>query len=62
MITHIIFTIILLLYCNVIRYYELKHYRILHSRRQYWMQLDGIEYSITIALISFIMGILKQIP
>lgn len=46
---------ILLLYCNLIRYFELRQNTSMSTWKQYWFKCNGILYSFNIIIISIII-------
>lgn len=58
---HIMFTLVILLYVNVIRYVELHEYTTMHTLKQYFINMYGIAYNVTIIIISIIFYLLKYL-
>jgi NADH:ubiquinone oxidoreductase subunit 4 (subunit M) len=54
-------TIILLIYCNLIRFLELKENTTMFSHMQYWFNYKGIVYSLNIIGISVIVYLISLI-
>lgn len=57
----VMLTIILLIYCNVIRFLELKQNTAMFTWKQYWLTQNGIVYSLGIigmSLIIYLIGLI----
>jgi hypothetical protein len=53
--------IILLIYCNLIRFLELKENTCMFTWKQYWFNKHGIIYSFTIIAITLIIYLISLI-
>ena len=58
---HLLFTLVILLYVNFIRYIELREYTTMYTLKQYFINMNGIAYNVTIIIISTIFHLLKYL-
>jgi len=57
----IFFTIFVLLYANIIRYFELRMYTTMLDWRDYFIHMNGIAYNLNIILVAIIIIVAKYI-
>lgn len=58
---HLLFTLVILVYVNFIRYIELREYTTMYTLKQYFINMIGIVYNIPIIIMSTIFYLLKYL-
>jgi hypothetical protein len=57
----LILFLIILMYANLIRYYELKEYSYIYNLKQYFLHKQGVQYNITFLLIFILYYFITKI-